>query len=70
MNELKYAIQDELILFRFSTVEESYQVALKEEEKLSKKLSTRRRKSTTQSKKFSSTIGKTNGVRKEEIHDE
>ena len=37
MNGLRYDIQDEMIMVTIRTVEDSYQMALKEEEKLSRK---------------------------------
>ena len=67
MNVIKYAIQYELILSRFKTVEEAYQLALKAEEKLSRKTSTSRGKSTAQSQKYDASRGHTSGARREEI---
>jgi uncharacterized protein YjbK len=43
MNGLRYEIQDEMSMVTIRTVEDSYQMALKVEEKLSQKLSQRGR---------------------------
>ena len=55
VNGLNYAIQDELILLNSREIKESYKLAFKEEEKLSRKTSKSRGKLIYRSQKYSFT---------------